>query len=159
MKAKPDEGGGMILTGDDKGGVAVMLWPSRFQCDVIWVLAGLPCKCIHIWTTCVMQSDLGQIFRNISIAWGVSLCNVLAANAHIWRPSSPSNNLRTRCVMVSKNSATMASGPLECLNGRQYSSIPHYLELETSISHPDGCSWFSESFFLPWSLPLSTNPL
>jgi hypothetical protein len=61
MKTQGDECDGRILLGDDRGGEAVTLRPIRFQCVGVWFSAGPCCQYIHIWTICVMQSDLRKI--------------------------------------------------------------------------------------------------
>jgi hypothetical protein len=57
MKAQRDESGGRVglLLGDKADGGAGVLQPIKFQCDRVWVAAGLPCK-LHTYAFDHMHS-------------------------------------------------------------------------------------------------------
>ena len=79
MKAQGDECDGWILLGDNRVSGSVTLRLIRFRCVRVWFSTGLSCQYIHMSTY--------RTFRYVSMAWGVSACNVFAASAHICRMS------------------------------------------------------------------------
>ena len=71
-----DEGGGRTLLGDNRGGGAVILQPTRLWRVGVWISFGLSCRYIHIWlyvystATCVRPSRTWLL----SMAGSVFIC-------------------------------------------------------------------------------------
>ena len=73
MKVRRDEGVGRILVGDNKGGVAAVLWPIMLHCLGVQISVGFPYT-VHIhysWpcvysATCYKKFKLNRTSRNVN---------------------------------------------------------------------------------------------